>query len=948
MARTTRTSHRDLWLLTQFGQRLGGAALLAGAALAAYMAISLFSYHPNDPAWSHTGGTGPIANLGGRIGAWFADGAIHGLGFLAYTLPPLALLFGWQVFRGSRQGKAISLWTLSLRWLGLLLVLATATSLAALHFVGEAMPISAGGGVGAVIAALGMAQFGLLGGTLVLFAVFLSAWPLLIGLSWFQAMDGVGGLVFRLWDELRGQPLQSVAPFLDEAAYSPDPPPLSPLDRPKAAVTADGDEAALGEALPSASPINGNLKQPVTEAVAPDWGIPPPYPLVDDEDTGRSSPTRAFAAVYTDALGGSTADISRHKQTAALAQTEDTAPVFDLSPDDLSADDLSVNDLSPDDLSPDDLSPDDLSVNDLSVNDLSADDLSADDLSVNDLLADDLSPDDLASDDIPVRRPNPVLPTVAPLPAEQATKGPSVIPESTTNQGQLGPFDLDDRAMATVPKITLPTAHDDAAESSPAQSEGNRHYLDLDRLGEVNLDEVNLDEISLDAIILTEGPGLSKPTPSTVDDRPAAPSKIGSPPPLDLLDAPAPADKADAQADIDAMARQVEAHLAAFGIEAGVAGVEPGPVITRFELNPPLGLKSSKIANLNKDLARSLSVVSVRVVEVIPGKSTIGLEIPNQVRETVYLREILASEAYRQSRSPLTIALGKDIGGIPRVADLGKMPHLLVAGTTGSGKSVAINAMLLTLLYKSTPTEVRLILIDPKMLELSVYEGIPHLLTPVVTDMRDAANALRWCVGEMEQRYRLMSLLGVRNIAGYNNKVEAAITRGAPLPNPFYEVSGSTAAATLAPLPYIVVVVDEFADMMMVVGKKVEKLIVRLAQKARAAGVHLILATQRPTVDVITGLIKANIPVRIAFKVSAKLDSRTIIDQIGAETLLGNGDMLYIAPGTSVPERLHGAFVADHEVHGVADYLKRLGPPNYLAEILANGDEGLEGAGLEE
>ena len=366
-------------------------------------------------------------------------------------------------------------------------------------------------------------------------------------------------------------------------------------------------------------------------------------------------------------------------------------------------------------------------------------------------------------------------------------------------------------------------------------------------------------------------------------------------------------------------------------------------MVTRFEIQPAAGIKVSRITGLAKDLARSMAVISVRVVEVIPGKSVVGIEIPNEKRQMVRLSEILSSEAYDRSSSPVTLALGHDIAGSPVVADLGRMPHLLVAGTTGSGKSVGINTMLLSLLFKASPEEVKLILIDPKMLELSVYDGIPHLLTPVITDMKDAASGLRWCVGEMERRYKLMAALGVRNLAGYNRKIEDAIKAGNPITDPLWTFDPSEVgwdgteeppeAPTLETLPYIVVVIDEFADMMMIVGKKVEQLIARIAQKARAAGIHLILATQRPSVDVITGLIKANVPTRIAFQVSSKIDSRTILDQGGAEQLLGNGDMLYLPPGTSVPERVHGAFVDDHEVHKVVADWKRRGEPNYLSEI---------------
>ena len=411
-------------------------------------------------------------------------------------------------------------------------------------------------------------------------------------------------------------------------------------------------------------------------------------------------------------------------------------------------------------------------------------------------------------------------------------------------------------------------------------------------------------------------------------------------PPLSILDDPPERPSQYSAEALDAMSRLVELKLRDFGVEVEVVSVHPGPVVTRFELQPAPGVKVSQITNLSKDLARALSAISVRVVEVIPGKSFVGLEIPNEARELVTLGEVLRSRAYDDMRSPLALALGKDIGGQSVVADLARMPHLLIAGTTGSGKSVAINAMVLSLLYKATPDHVRLIMVDPKMLELSVYEGIPHLLAPVVTDMKEAANSLRWCVAEMERRYRLMAALGVRNIGGFNRKVQDAEAKGQPIPDPtftppeVFESEEPPAAPHLTKLPYIVVIVDELADMMMMVGKKVEELIARLAQKARASGVHLILATQRPSVDVITGLIKANIPARIAFQVSSRVDSRTILDQMGAETLLGHGDMLYLPPGTSVPQRVHGAFVADQEVHRVVGHLRKAGPPVYLDEVL--------------
>lgn len=410
-------------------------------------------------------------------------------------------------------------------------------------------------------------------------------------------------------------------------------------------------------------------------------------------------------------------------------------------------------------------------------------------------------------------------------------------------------------------------------------------------------------------------------------------------PSLDLLDRPDKAKNPISQEEVDSVSRLVETKLLDFNVQATVVGVYPGPVVTRFELDLAPGIKVSKITGLSKDLARSLSAISVRVVEVIPGKTYIGIELPNKYREIVRLSEVINAPKFEQNPSPLTMVLGKDIAGQPVCADLGKMPHLLVAGTTGSGKSVGVNVMILSLLYKSGPEDVRMIMIDPKMLELSVYEGIPHLLCEVVTDMKEAANALRWCVGEMERRYKLMSALGVRNLKGYNQKVMEAKEAGYPIMDPLFKDTDGMKDGPdeLDKLPSIVVVIDEFADMMMIVGKKVEELIARIAQKARAAGIHLILATQRPSVDVITGLIKANIPTRMAFQVSSKIDSRTILDQQGAENLLGMGDMLYLPPGTSVPERVHGAFVDDHEVHAVVNDWKARAKPNYIDEIL-NGD----------
>ncbi len=464
----------------------------------------------------------------------------------------------------------------------------------------------------------------------------------------------------------------------------------------------------------------------------------------------------------------------------------------------------------------------------------------------------------------------------------------------------------------------------------------------------VNASKINKERALplISPVLVKEKPAPIKP--ATVLREPSAVKTHfigGALPSLELLDKGQPGAPMGGYThqELEVLSRDVEQYLLDFGIQADVVAVHPGPVITRFELQLAAGIKVSKLSALAKDLARSLSVTSVRVVEIIPGKTVVGIELPNQNRAMVCLSEVLSAEVYQQAHSPLTLALGVDIAGHPMVVDLAKMPHLLVAGTTGSGKSVGINAMILSLLFKATPEQVRLIMVDPKMLELSVYDGIPHLLTPVVTDMKEAASALRWCVAEMERRYRLMASLGVRNLAGYNTKLAEAIERGEPLTDPLWKPTDSMdmQAPLLTSLPYVVVIIDELADMMMVVGKKVEQLIARIAQKARAAGIHLILATQRPSVDVLTGLIKSNIPTRISFQVSSKIDSRTILDQQGAEQLLGHGDMLFLAPGTGAPLRVHGAFVDDKEVHRIADDWRARGQPEYIEEITSISD-GLE------
>ncbi len=533
------------------------------------------------------------------------------------------------------------------------------------------------------------------------------------------------------------------------------------------------------------------------------------------------------------------------------------------------------------------------------------------------------------------------------------------VPVATETKRQNSSSSVKKQTTSTVePEIPLPKA-DEFADLDFADSEMDERYDDA--LFDLDLDSEPAEPEPIDFVDLPDTDSLEpvtampavEPEPEVdfshlpAHAKPVIKRKVETDlapfPSIDLLDRADKKHKPISQEELDAAARLVETKLLEFKIKAEVVNVLPGPVITRFELALSPGMKVSTVSSLEKDLARALSAMSVRVVDQIPGKSVIALELPNKHREIVYSSQVLGSSDFQDAKSPLSMVLGADISGEPVVVNLAKMPHLLVAGTTGSGKSVGVNCMLVSLLYKSAPEDVRMILIDPKMLELSVYEGIPHLLTEVVTDMKEAANALRWCVGEMERRYKLLSAVGVRTLAGYNSKVKEAIEAGTPLTDPLWKEGDSmdASAPELQKLPSIVVVVDEFADMMMIVGKKCEELITRIAQKARAAGIHLILATQRPSVDVITGLIKANIPTRIAFQVSSKIDSRTILGQQGAETLLGHGDMLYMPPGVGVPTRVHGAFVDDHEVHKVVADWKKRGEPNYIQDIL-DGETSLD------
>ena len=854
------------------------------AAIALGLIGALVTFHPEDPAWTHTANVAKIHNIGGIAGAWFADVALYFFGYPGYLLPLGLLLGGWRLFK---RGALLDLDAeiVLFRVLGFAVALTTACGLAALHLHAApgAMPYagSAGGLVGVHVGPFLTRAFGFGWGNAFMAALMLAGVTLVTGFSWLKLLDWVGSAVLKSVDWIGGRaevPKKRARPKVADTgetcpeAGAADTPDGGPSDqgpgRAKSLLA-----ATLRGGVAASRVTVGWLREAAADSLAR-WRAyrakAEPAEPEDPVETGGSPP------VTTTGAGMPTASVAAVVPIAGGRHSARIEPVLNLSRE---------------------------------------------------------------GEQPGGAGPTPERPTSVPEPPKAMFADLTLLPVTVA-----APTGRPAPAMPPPPPMTNPSV---AASARPAPWLADNDYAARASNDSVRPNGLPTPPKARPATVTAPVAGMARrsATPELPESDPL--------PSLDLLDRPPLRTAGYSAETLEEMSRQVEVLLKSFGIDARVVAVEPGPVITRFEVDPAPGVKVSQISNLAKDLARGLSVISVRVVEVIPGKSVIGLEIPNRHRETVYLREVLEAPVYVQSAAPLTLAMGMDIGGNPVVANLGKMPHLLVAGTTGSGKSVAINAMLLSLLYKAPPAEVRLILVDPKMLELSMYEDIPHLLTPVVTDMKEAANALRWCVGEMERRYRLMAALKVRNIAGFNRKVLDALEEGEGLADPFWKPDGAVPGASpvLRPLPFIVVVIDELADMMMIVGKKVEELIARLAQKARAAGIHLILATQRPSVDVITGLIKANIPTRVAFQVSSKVDSRTILDQMGAEQLLGHGDMLYLPPGTGLPQRVHGAFVDDQEVNRVVEFLRQTGAPDYIDDVLVEpreesemGEEGENGA----
>ena len=977
--------------------RATGFWLLAALALA--MAGALWTFTPADPAWTHTTEVGQIHNLGGVVGAWFADIVLYFLGYAAWLLPPGVFFSGWRLFK---RGEWLGLdgEVVLLRVLGFAVTLASACGLAGLHL--RVLPgllpdaATAGGLVGLHVGPFLTEAFGVLGGNLFLAGLLLSGLLLATGVSWLSMLDALGSGVLKVLDGLgalvllplegwRG--LSGVLGWTARARREPPPDVDGAPANNAETVAPTGTGGTLRPALARWRALLGRLRAGRAEvapsSVAPVVEAAP----VSTGSAGHRGGVRIEPVLHLSGSGA--APESTVERTIGVPAAQSPLPL----PTPARSADVAVSAALSEDTAPPVIAPPvwrheeqpvDESVSPAAQAMSTATLIPRRPLMIEATPAEPVAPDRAIEPEHGGTSPHESRPVLTPAITPSTSPPEPVTPPDALDAHTLIPVLAPRRSTAAAPPpppspapvIAPRPLQPSQARPDPRLAEASNDPLIempstpafsapqradrlsaapvpavaplIDAMFDANADMDAEDDAGtmaaphpangVAALAHARAPELPPARPMAASPRPV----VAPLPPLDLLDLPPAHVAGYSDAVLEDLSRRVESLLKSFGIEVHVVAPKPGPVITCFEIDPAPGVKVSQISNLVKDLARGLSVTSVRVVEVIPGKSVIGLEIPNQQRETVYLREVLEAPVYTQAASPLTLALGKDSSSKPTVANLAKMPHLLVAGTTGSGKSVAINAMLLSLLYKAPPSEVRLILVDPKMLELSVYEDIPHLLTPVVTDMKEAANALRWCVAEMERRYKLMAALKVRNIAGFNHKILDAEAAGEALVDPFW--NSAEAGATLRPtplrtLPFIVVVIDELADMMMIVGKKVEELIARLAQKARAAGIHLILATQRPSVDVITGLIKANIPTRIAFQVSSRVDSRTILDQMGAEQLLGHGDMLYLPPGTGLPQRVHGAFVDDHEVNRVVEYLRQTGAPDYIDEVLAEARE---------
>ncbi len=918
-------------------QRLKECCFIVGVLSSVLLAVALFTFSPADPSWSQTAWGGEIDNAGGLFGAWLADTLFFTFGSLAYPIPFLLAAAAWVICRKRGEDEPIDFMLWGTRLLGLTVLIMTSCGLADINF-DDIWYFSSGGVVGDVLSSLALPTLNVLGTTLVLLFLWGAGFTLFTGISWLNIVEWLGdrslAVLAAIANKFRGSEQETLEPQLDEFVED------------KVSTKHVEDDQQDDETLPHLTAYE--VEEPKEKAAVHEYPI---YMPQAKSETSAVKPTPEPQPQRVAAVNATPTYVEPEPQLKAVS-TDNVDPMVERTKQlNVTIEELEAAAQQADDWA----SEEQTSQSYADTNAVYQEQVQA-------------KHEEVVEHDTPQRESSyeeyeqfaaqqEQQLHVEPTPHEEPVIDTRALDDITDHaepsehiEPTISDFDVVDEEEAYVapqPQSRSPEPQPQSVsqiqpEQTPEPSvafEPAPQEVEVEEVQDGDQDVAAFQSMVSSAqakVAATQNPFLMKQEQNLpVPEEPL--------PTLELLYHPEKRENFIDREALEQVARLVESKLADYKIKADVVGIYPGPVITRFELDLAPGVKVSRISGLSMDLARALSAMAVRVVEVIPGKPYVGLELPNMSRQTVYLSDVISSPQFEQAKSPTTVVLGQDIAGEAVIADIAKMPHVLVAGTTGSGKSVGVNVMILSMLYKASPEDLRFIMIDPKMLELSIYEGIPHLLAEVVTDMKDASNALRWCVGEMERRYKLMSALGVRNVKGFNEKLKMAAEAGHPIHDPFWQEGDTmdTEPPLLEKLPYIVVVVDEFADLMMVVGKKVEELIARLAQKARAAGIHLILATQRPSVDVITGLIKANIPTRVAFTVSTKTDSRTILDQGGAESLLGMGDMLYLPPGSSHTIRVHGAFASDDDVHAVVNNWKARGKPNYIDEIIS-GDQGPE------
>ncbi|EGQ8070390.1 DNA translocase FtsK [Vibrio parahaemolyticus] len=922
-------------------QRLKECCFIVGVLSSVLLAVALFTFSPADPSWSQTAWGGEIDNAGGLFGAWLADTLFFTFGSLAYPIPFLLAAAAWVICRKRGEDEPIDFMLWGTRLLGLTVLIMTSCGLADINF-DDIWYFSSGGVVGDVLSSLALPTLNVLGTTLVLLFLWGAGFTLFTGISWLNIVEWLGdrslAVLAAIANKFRGSEQETLEPQLDEFVED------------KVSTKHVEDDQQDDETLPHLTAYE--VEEPKEKAPVHEYPI---YMPQAKSETSAVKPTPEPQPQRVAAVNATPTYVEPEPQLKAVS-TDNVDPMVERTKQlNVTIEELEAAAQQADDWASEEQTcqsyadtnavyqeqvqakHEEVVEHDTPQRESSYEEYEQSAAQQEQQLHVEPTPheepviDTRALDDItdhaePSEHIEPTISDFDVVDEEETYVAPQPQSRSPEPQPMVQP--------QSVSQIQPEQAPEPSVAFEPAPQE-----VEVEEVQDGDQDVAAFQSMVSSAqakVAATQNPFLMKQEQNLpVPEEPL--------PTLELLYHPEKRENFIDREALEQVARLVESKLADYKIKADVVGIYPGPVITRFELDLAPGVKVSRISGLSMDLARALSAMAVRVVEVIPGKPYVGLELPNMSRQTVYLSDVISSPQFEQAKSPTTVVLGQDIAGEAVIADIAKMPHVLVAGTTGSGKSVGVNVMILSMLYKASPEDLRFIMIDPKMLELSIYEGIPHLLAEVVTDMKDASNALRWCVGEMERRYKLMSALGVRNVKGFNEKLKMAAEAGHPIHDPFWQEGDSmdTEPPLLEKLPYIVVVVDEFADLMMVVGKKVEELIARLAQKARAAGIHLILATQRPSVDVITGLIKANIPTRVAFTVSTKTDSRTILDQGGAESLLGMGDMLYLPPGSSHTIRVHGAFASDDDVHAVVNNWKARGKPNYIDEIIS-GDQGPE------